>query len=256
MGRADLHIHSSYSFDSTTSIEVVLEQAAYHCRLDVIAITDHDEIEGALRTAELASRYSIHLIPGIEISTSEGHLLALWVQRLIPAGLPLLETLAQIGDQGGLAIAAHPMAPGVHSLSADAIRRAAAHPGLGNVLVGIEVINAGLVFKRVNLSAGRLCQEMRLASVGNSDAHVSWMIGTGLTDFPGHSAEHLRTALLERRTSAWYRARPEPVRFLVSNSYHMLLRKMGYVLCSDSSGGRRRLQRLEVAHAYNRVGMG
>ncbi len=64
LGKADLHVHSSYSSDCTSSIEVVLDQAAFRAGLDVIAITDHD---GALRALELAD-YGIGVIPGSEIS--------------------------------------------------------------------------------------------------------------------------------------------------------------------------------------------
>jgi len=248
MGKADLHIHSSYSFDSTSSIEVVLEQAAFRAKLNVIAITDHNEFSGALRAAELAPRYGIEVIPGIEISTREGHLLALFLREPIPARLSLLETIHRAGEQGGLCIAAHPMARAVHSLSAASIRKAATHPDLRRVFIGLETINAGLLFQRVSQRAQWLYDELGLASTGSSDSHVSWTIGQGVTVYPGRSAQDLRQALIERRTTAWFKAQKQPVRFIFSNSYHMLLRKMGYAVWAPEPGGRRDLYRLALAH--------
>jgi predicted metal-dependent phosphoesterase TrpH len=76
--------------------------------LDVIAITDHDNLRATFEARNLSGRYGVEVIPGIEITTAEGHLLALFVERIIPAGLTLIDTLLRIGEQGGLALAAHP----------------------------------------------------------------------------------------------------------------------------------------------------
>ena len=93
MGKADLHIHTIYSWDGTCTVEAVLKQAAHTAELDVIAITDHDEIQGAQEAAELAPRYGIEVIPGSEISTADGHLLALFIPKKISAGLSVVETI-------------------------------------------------------------------------------------------------------------------------------------------------------------------
>jgi predicted metal-dependent phosphoesterase TrpH len=249
MGKADLHIHSSYSFDSTSSIEVVMEQAAYRNGLDVIAITDHDEIEGSLRAQDLAPLYGIEVIPGIEISTSEGHLLALFIRKFVPPGLTLQETLHRVGEQDGLCIPAHPMARAIHSLTAATIRKAVSHTDLRRILVGLETINAGLLFQRLSPRVRWLSEELHLASVGNSDSHVAWTIGSGISDFPGRTAQDLRRALLERRTTAWFKVDHRPVRFIVSNSYHMLLRKMGLVMWAPEPGAPRQLYPLATAHS-------
>ena len=82
MGLADLHIHTVYSYDGTASVPAVLARAK-QVGLDLIAITDHDEIMGALKAFEMAPQYGIEVIPGIEITTAEGDLLALFVTQKI-----------------------------------------------------------------------------------------------------------------------------------------------------------------------------
>ena len=85
MGLADLHIHTVYSYDGTASVPSVLARAK-QVGLDVIAITDHDEIRGALKAFELAPKFDIEVITGIEITTAEGDLLALFVTEKNSAG--------------------------------------------------------------------------------------------------------------------------------------------------------------------------
>lgn len=201
MGLADLHIHSVHSWDGTCTVSAILKKASHHLKLDVIAITDHDEINGALEAFMLAPEYGIEVVPGIEISTRDGHLLGLYVYRKIPAGLSLIDTLLYIGDLGGIAVAAHPMANGMTSLSERVIKDALNHPVAGKVLVGIETYNASLVFMRSNREASRMAQKLPVAKVGNSDAHLLWLVGQGATYFPGKTAKDLRKALENQQTS-------------------------------------------------------
>jgi len=88
MGLADLHMHTIYSYDGTASVSAVLTRAK-QVGLDVIAITDHDEIKGALKALELAPSYGIEVIPGIEITTAEGDLLALNITEAVEPNLSL-----------------------------------------------------------------------------------------------------------------------------------------------------------------------
>lgn len=76
MGLADLHIHTTYSWDGTCIVEAVLKQAVCYAILDVVAITDHNTIAGAVKAVALAPLYGVQVIPGSEISTREGHVLA------------------------------------------------------------------------------------------------------------------------------------------------------------------------------------
>lgn len=197
MGLADLHIHTIYSYDGTASVPSVLAQAK-QVGLNVIAITDHDEIKGALQAFDLAPHFDIEVIPGIEITTAEGDLLALFVTESIQPGRSLIETLIKVGEAGGICIAPHPMARvmGIKSLSDTSIARALEHPEAGRILLGIETYNATTLDRGSNQNVQiLLAQYPDLAQVGNSDAHILQAIGSGATEFLGCTAADLFEAL-------------------------------------------------------------
>lgn len=249
MGKADLHVHTTASYDGTATVAATLEFAARYSGLNVIAITDHDQIDGALEGLELAARYNIQVIPGIEVSTAEGHLLALWVKEIVPANLPLLRTLECVADLGGLAIAPHPGGFWQGCLSAESIRRALAVPELATILVGGEEHNASLPYLGQNRKAARIVHANQLAAVASSDAHMLWMVGRAHTRFPGHSATDLRRALIERQTEAI--AYQRPWYFFPSYFKRQWLRALGMAQWSPSEpGGPIALRRLtDVQHA-------
>ncbi len=197
MGLADLHIHTIYSYDGTATIRGVLQHAR-EVELNVIAITDHDEIKGSLRAFDLGPQFGIEVIPGIEVTTTEGDLLALFVTEKIKPGLSLLETIMNVGEAGGVCIAPHPMARGLgmKSLSSSAIVQALLHPEASRILLGIETYNASALDRESNLQAQALADEFPgLARVGNSDAHILQSIGLGATEFLGYTAADLLEAL-------------------------------------------------------------
>lgn len=201
MGLADLHIHTIYSYDGTATIPAVLRRAK-EIGLNVIAITDHDEIAGALEAVKLASHYGVDVIPGSEITTAEGDLLALFIHKKIQPGLSLIETLLQVKEQGGVAIAAHPMAGGMgmKSLTPASILKALKHKEAKKVLVGIEAYN-GTAIDRVSNHYTRLfAKGLKIAKTGNSDAHIIDTIGFGATEFSGSTAADLLKALQQRTT--------------------------------------------------------
>jgi hypothetical protein len=199
-GRADLHVHSRWS-DGAQAPDAVVRAAA--SRLDVVALTDHDEIRGALQARVFAADHpelGVDVVVGEEISTLNGHLLGLFLEERVPPGLPALATVELIHAQGGLAVAAHPFHP---------IRGAArGQRSVGELvedlpLDAIEVVNNAGVFSRLYDAWAALRNvEWMLPVTGGSDAHDVWYLGSGVTRFPGRSARELRAALVAGRTRA------------------------------------------------------
>ncbi|HEX2347947.1 MAG TPA: PHP-associated domain-containing protein [Ktedonobacterales bacterium] len=210
-GLADLHMHTTYS-DGVGSVEEVLAFIHWRTALDVIAITDHDTIEGALRARDLAARQRLpfEVIVGEEVSTREGHVLTLFLQKRIPPGLSVERTIELAHAQGGLAIIAHPFNPVFrHSVQRPVVDRLLRQPELHPD--GIETLNgsfAGIGSSRVALELTRSVYHW--AETGGSDAHTPSAIGCALTRYPGSGVEELRQAISQRATYAqgsYWRAR-------------------------------------------------
>lgn len=229
MGYADLHIHSIYSWDGTASVSAILKYVVEKTDLNVIAITDHDQILGALKAEQIAPRYGIEVIPGCEVSTAEGHLLALFVRQMIPPGLSLIETVRIVGKLGGLCIAAHPMAAGSPSLSAASIRNALQHTDVAKIFVGIEAINGGLFHQGRYFLATALAKSLPVASVGNSDSHILQTIGLVKTEFEGRTALDLRRALEAHQTQVICTRHVTPWLVIPRWLTFFLLKKFGWV---------------------------
>jgi predicted metal-dependent phosphoesterase TrpH len=250
MGFADLHVHTAYSPDSTSSVSVVLQQAKNTATLDVIAITDHDTIAGALEAMDMAPHFGLEVIPGCEISTAEGHLLALFVKKQISPKMPLVETLWAVGQQGGLAVAPHPVSIGVHALSAASIWKALKDPEARKVLVGIEVFNAGIIHTASNMAARYLCAQAKLAPTGGSDSHVYWTVGQGITSFNGSTAVDLRRSLEAHTTTALSRASAHNLGFYFGHLGRYLLRSLGWVLWTPAPNSPFQLRRVTDVTVY------
>ena len=201
-GRADIHVHTRHS-DGRASVREVLERASTNPRLDVIAITDHNTIQGGLEAARLAPAYRVEVVVGEEITSLEGHILGLFLEGAVLPGLSAGETVAAVHAQGGLAIAAHPFAP-----RHDHVRGVGRVPmGLGGALRrvpfdGVEVVNSFPLFAPANWLARRTQSASGMAATGGSDAHVVEAVGKGYTRFPGRTAADLARAIRERRTAA------------------------------------------------------
>jgi predicted metal-dependent phosphoesterase TrpH len=202
LGRADLHMHSTYS-DGIGTIQQVLDYTQKHTDLDVIALTDHDVIEGSLRARDLWARgaYRFDFIVGEEISTKSGHLLALFIEKRIPPGLSMEESIDLIHAQGGLAIVAHPLNQIFrHSCPRRVLDRIKASESVW--LDGIETWNAsfcGIYANRVAMQSNR--EQYGWPELGNSDAHTLSAIGSGCTWFPGKSALDVRAAIEQGETA-------------------------------------------------------
>ena len=213
MGLADLHIHTIHSYDGTASVPAVLTRAR-QMGLDVIAITDHDEIAGSLKALELAPHFGVEVLPGLEVTTAEGDLLALNIMRKVERDLPLVETVLRVRDLGGFCIAPHPMAGGfgMKSLSAYSILKALRKPEVAHTLIAVESYNATAIDRMSNHYARILAERLDIAQTASSDAHVVEAIGLGATEFDGRSVPDLIAALRNktvhiRKQKEWNSAR-------------------------------------------------
>ncbi len=205
MGKADLHMHSVYS-DGGENVESILRYVDAQTDLDIIAITDHDCIDGALRARDVVAknRLRIQTLLGVEISTRDGHLLALNIERLIPANLSMTETIQAVHEQGGVAIAAHPLCRWCPSASLEILLElCSAKISALRRLDGVEVINSSFAGLLTNRRVRTLNQtRLQRAETGGSDAHTLHAIGASYTRFPGSTPAELLDALHQRTTHA------------------------------------------------------
>src|SRR5712692_4216108 len=209
-GRADLHMHTTAS-DGWPTPEELVDHASRETALDVIAVTDHDTIEGALRAVEHAVRRAarFHVVVGEEVSSRDGHIVALFIERRIRPGMSAAATLHAIHEQGGLAVAAHPF------WRTQRQHRSAPVHGVGWLAAelgfdAIEVENATPGFYVFNQLARRLNMGLGAAETGGSDAHIVDAVGRAFTEFPGKTPAALRKAIELVETSAG-RRRYRPV---------------------------------------------
>ncbi|WP_324662880.1 PHP domain-containing protein [Haloarcula sediminis] len=192
----ELHTHSSLSHDGRDPVELLLEQARA-VGLDALAVTDHDELEASRRAAELAPDYGLVGIPGMEISSSAGHVLALGISEAVPPGLSFAETLDRIRKQGGLAVVPHPFQESRHGvldkISKEELATADA----------IEVYNSRLLTGRSNRQAERFARRRGLPMTAGSDAHIAEMVGQAVTtvDADEASVAAILDAIREGRTT-------------------------------------------------------
>ena len=199
-GRADLHMHTTAS-DGWPAPHQLVDQAR-RVGLDVIAVTDHDTIEGALRAADYAARRAgVDVIVGEEVSSRNGHIVGLFLERRIRPGMSAAATVHAIHDQGGLAVAVHPFWRTQRRTRASKIH------GVGWLAAelefdAIEVENATPGFYVFNQLARRLNMGLGAAEVGGSDAHIVDAIGRAYTEFAGRTPKALRSAIESGTTVA------------------------------------------------------
>lgn len=204
MGLADLHIHTKDS-DGTFSLDALFEFVQEHTDLDVIAVTEHDDIRGSYRAASKAEQgnYRFEVICGVEVTTRQGHLLALGITEQPPLMASAEATVRFIHQKGGFAIPAHPLARVPLSFSFATINQLQASEDFDIYLDGIEVHNpthAGRsknhIVRQYNSSG------WHLPEVGSSDAHFLEHVGSTVTSFDGNTAGHFFRALKDGHTTA------------------------------------------------------
>ncbi len=187
------------------TVSQILEYVEHDTDLDLIAITDHDLIHGALEARELAAkrRYRFETVVGMEITTLEGHLLAYDLEEPIRMLLPLASTIGLAHEQGGFCVVPHPMSWLTRSIGYHGLCRIMDDQRDRLSLEGLEVLNptlAGRVIYEKVLALNR--ERWHLPELGGSDAHSLEFIGSGHTLFPGTSADDFRRALREKTTRA------------------------------------------------------
>jgi predicted metal-dependent phosphoesterase TrpH len=204
-GKADLHLHTNAS-DGAITPKRLLDYVERETDLDVIAITDHDTMDGALEAKRLheAGDYRFDLVLGEEVTSQAGHILALFIDKPIPKERSAKETISLIHRQGGLAIAAHPMLVmryiNPEMLTANGV---GADVLISEQFDGIEIVNGGPTMKDENARARLLNRSMLFrAETGGSDAHILDAVGKGYTLFPGRTAADLRQAIEQKTTEA------------------------------------------------------
>ncbi|HEY3524357.1 MAG TPA: PHP domain-containing protein [Candidatus Limnocylindrales bacterium] len=181
----DLHCHTSASFDSLAD-PVAVARAAASRGLSHLAITDHGTLDGALRARDHAPA-GLTVLVGEEIRTTGGDLIAVFVERPIPAGLPVADAIAAVRDQGGVVGLPHPFDRFRGSLLAgrqpDGDHDAG--DGLVDLVDWVETWNARALGRGANERAADLARRNDLPGVAASDAHSTLEVGVTYTILDG-----------------------------------------------------------------------
>ncbi len=179
MVKADLHVHSEYSPDSSSKLSDIVE----HCTssgINCLAITDHNEIEGAIKLQKMAP---FKIIVGEEILTSQGEIIGLFLTELIPPYLSPEETVSRIKAQGGLVLIPHPFD---RYFRPAAIERNALESIVSDIDI-IEVFNSHTVIRSDMKQALKFARKHNLLGSAGSDAHLVGEIGNAHIDMPDFS---------------------------------------------------------------------
>ena len=204
MGLADLHIHTKNS-DGTFNLDQLFEFVQEHTDLDVIAVTEHDDINGGIKAAAKAlnGTYRFEVICGVEITTRQGHLLALGITDQPPFMASAEETIKFVHAREGLVIPAHPMARIPLSFSSATITRLQKSDDPQVYLDGIEIGNP----THAGRAQDKLVRQFNssgwhLPEIGSSDAHFLEHVGSTASSFEGNTAGHLLQAIRDSKTAS------------------------------------------------------
>jgi len=198
--KADLHIHSNHS-DGVARIPEIMDYVQEKTDLSVIAITDHNTMDGSYFAKSLEEMYDFEVVLGEEISSKSGHVIGLYIEDPIPAGLSVIETISRINEQDGIAIIPHPFSnrgvfgPFGRNTFATAVNDMA--------FQALEVYNSIPYLGWANRAAAKVFTGGQgFAATGGSDAHILTGIGEGYTLFKGSTGEDLRAGINDLSTRA------------------------------------------------------
>lgn len=186
--RVDMHLHSMWSGDSTTTPDELCEQVIATA-LDVLCLTDHHAIEGAVR---LASELPCRVVVGEEVASHTGEIIGLFLTERIPQGLSAVDTATRIREQGGVVYIPHPFDPMRRNISQSSLDELT---DLG-LVDAIETINAKTSLKSLNNQAAQYGATHHLLAGAGSDCHVPEALGAAYVEMPDFAdAESFKIAL-------------------------------------------------------------
>jgi predicted metal-dependent phosphoesterase TrpH len=235
VGKADLHIHSTWS-DGMATVPELLTFAEEQTDLDVVAISDHDQIRGALEAVEwCAGRPGgrVQAIVATEISAAWGrHVLAFFFAPPFPTQpLPrfrsLSRTVGAVRDAGGVIAVPHPLSALVPSVGRRTFTNLLEQVAEAGGVEAMEVCSGVVGGRRAEARLRQLnTAEWHLAVLGSSDAHHRSQVGSAYTVFTGTTPADLRRSIAERTTEArWGNAPPIPPGALVRQGWRALVKK-------------------------------
>jgi predicted metal-dependent phosphoesterase TrpH len=210
--KADLHVHTNYSYDSLITPEELVFYAKKR-GLTAVAVTDHNRVDGALK---IARETDFLIIPGTEVSSQDGHIVGLNVQEPIPKGLGVDETVDRIHAAGGLAVACHPFALFKGSLGKHATAKFDA----------VETVNASAFpFKRSVRKAEEIADCFGLPRVAGTDAHYGPQIGYAYTLIDAESSvDAVAKAIADGQCQPF--GSPMPLVLKLQKQYEFVRRKI------------------------------
>ena len=178
--RVDLHTHTMWSGDSTTT-PAEFADAVVSSGLDVVCVTDHNAIEGA---RELSDRLACRVIVGEELRTAAGEIIGLFLTERVPMGISHLDAARSIRDQGGVVYIPHPFDPMRRNLSEPALYELAE----ADLIDAVEVLNAKTSLTSLNRRAVEFAAEFGIVGGAGSAGHVPHALGAAyveMVDFDG-----------------------------------------------------------------------
>ncbi len=207
----DLHLHTVFSYDGYLQLET-LDATCVRRGVTTVAITDHNEISGAIEASRLGrgGTFRTRVIIGEEINTTEGEVIGLFLRDRIPPGMPLRETIEAIRDQGGVVYLNHPFGYGRRSakLSFEALE-----PLWGEIDI-VEVFNGRNWGRRANDLAKELAEARNKVEGVGTDAHSAWEVGRSFVRMPDFDGPDTFLAALRRATNHVCRRCPKAYRAL------------------------------------------
>lgn len=215
MLKCDLHVHSRFSRDGESRVEEILKRAE-QVGLDAIAITDHDTTEGYHHARLCKSR--VLVIPGIEVSTRQGHLIVLGVDTPLPPRREVTETIGEAHAMGGIVILPHPYHLWRHGV-------ALKMRGSIRMVDAVEAFNSRYIVGTANRKAALMARRSNKPCVGGSDAHHARYVGFGITYIEAElNVPSILQAIQEGKTIAG--CRMTPLRTYTRQSLQSILRRV------------------------------